>query len=57
MTIENTAPKPSPAPPARPLQGDWRIDAQTRRLGLVGVARARAVLEASRARHSQPDAA
>jgi hypothetical protein len=39
---------------------DWRIDALTRRTGLKGVARARAVLEAIRpaGRHTdQPDAA
>lgn len=50
------------APPARPDRrgGEWRIDTRTRRTGLRGVARARAVLEATGGRpggDGQPDAA
>jgi hypothetical protein len=60
MTIETPAPKPPSAPAGGAPRGDWRIDARTRRVGLRGVARARAALEATGPRpgsDGQPNAA
>jgi hypothetical protein len=53
LAIEENAPTPTPTPtpagrrpaPARARRAvDWRIDARTRRAGMAGIARARAVL-------------
>jgi hypothetical protein len=48
ITIECKSPEPARVPPARPRHGDdWRIDDRTRRVGLRGVERARAALDAT----------
>lgn len=48
MTIEIQAPSPAPVPKPAPRRADdWRIDDRTRRVGLRGLARARAALDAT----------
>jgi len=44
-------------PPLFDTEDDWRIDDRTRRIGLAGVARARAALAAAEARVAAADAA
>ncbi len=59
LTVENPGRLRSSLAARRREDADWRIDARTRRVGLAGVARARAVLEATKAaqRSTEPDAA